>query len=54
MIRPDASTAALPRPDAAIDCKPNVLVGFVTERLDRNDGSVGKRTITWVIGRNQE
>jgi len=31
--------------------KPDVLAGSVSEALDRNDGSTGRRTVTWNLSR---
>ena len=38
--------------DGRIDrSKPNVLVGSTSEPLERNDGSTGRRTVTWNLSR---
>ena len=38
--------------DGRLDSKqPNVLVGSMTEDITRNDGSTGKRTVTWNLSR---
>jgi hypothetical protein len=38
--------------DGVLDRKqPNVLVGSKTEPITRNDGSTGKRTVTWNLSR---